>query len=83
MKRSDYEGEDAEEIIFDESMMQSWDVYCAMATQWRVGMNGATGLDYNVLTFLFRVYNVTEEEMVLNDIRILEAKALEMMNAKK
>lgn len=83
MKRSDYEDEDAEEIIFDESMMQSWDVYCAMATQWRVGMNGATGLDYNVLTFLFRVYNVTEEEMVLNDIRILEAKALEMMNAKK
>lgn len=83
MKRSDYENEDTEELSFTEDMMQSWDVYCAMATQWRVGASGATGLDYNCLPFLFKVYKIDNDEMVLNDIRILEAKALEMMNDKR
>lgn len=83
MKRSDYEGEEPEELFFDETMMQSWDVYCAMSTQWRVGACGATGLDYNCLPFLFKVYKIDDDEMALNDIRILEAKALDMMNAKK
>lgn len=83
MKRSDYEGDEPEELYFDETMMQSWDVYCAMSTQWRVGACGVTGLDYNCLPFLFKVYKIDDDEMVLNDIRILEAKALDMMNAKK
>ncbi|UOX39705.1 hypothetical protein [Escherichia phage vB_EcoS_SCS31] len=80
MRRSDYEDEEPEILHFDDNMMKAWDIYCSMATQWRVGANGATGLDYNVLNFLFRVYNVSEEELVLSDLRILEAKALEMMD---
>lgn len=66
----------------DESMAQSWDVFCSMSTQWRSSGAGVYGLDYNVLPFLFKVYNVTDEEMALNDIRIMEQKALEMINKK-
>lgn len=79
MRRSDYEDDEPEEIFFDDDMMCAWNIYQASATQWRVGISGATGLDYSVLPFLFDVYNVKDKEMVLNDLRILEYKALDMM----
>lgn len=83
MKRSDYECEEPEELFFSESMMLSWDIYCAMSTQWRIGSCGATGLDYNVLPFMFDVFNVKEKELTLSDLRVLESKAIEMMSIKK
>lgn len=69
----------------DETMYQSWDVFCAMGTQWRSAGAGAYGLDYNVLPTLFRIYKITDEETALNDVRVMEQKALEMMalNSKK
>lgn len=76
---ADYEGDEPEEIIFDESMSQSWDVFSAMQTQWRSSGAGAYGLDYNVLPMLFRIYKIDDEEAALNDIRILELRALELM----
>lgn len=83
MTRADYEGEEPPEIIFDECMMQSWDLFCAMQTQWRSSGAGAYGFDYNVLPMLFRIYKIDDEEMALNDLRIMESKALEMMHADK
>lgn len=83
MRRSDYEDEEPEELSFDDDMMLAWTVYQAASTQWRVGMNGATGIDYSVLPFLFDVYNVKDKEMTLNDLRILECKALEMMQVRQ
>ncbi|QCW18521.1 tail length tape measure protein [Escherichia phage vB_EcoS_W011D] len=83
LTRADYEGEEPPEIIFDESMMQSWDMFCAMQTQWRSAGAGAYGFDYNVLPMLFKIYKIDDEEMALNDLRIMESKALEMMHASK
>lgn len=83
MRRSDYDDEEPEELYFDDDMMLAWTVYQAASTQWRVGMNGATGIDYSVLPFLFDVYNVKDKEMTLNDLRILECKALEMMQVRQ
>ena len=83
MRRSDYDEEEPEELYFDDDMMLAWTVYQAASTQWRVGMNGATGIDYSVLPFLFDVYNVKDKEMTLNDLRILECKALEMMQVRQ
>ncbi|ATE86101.1 hypothetical protein Sd1_gp35 [Shigella phage Sd1] len=83
MRRSDYEDEEPEELYFDDDMMLAWNVYQAASTQWRVGMSGATGIDYSVLPFLFDVYNVKDKEMTLNDLRILECKALEMMQVRQ
>lgn len=83
LTRADYEDEEPPEIIFDESMMQSWDVFCAMQTQWRTTGAGAYGFDYNVLPMLFKIYKIDDEEMALNDLRVMESKALEMINANK
>lgn len=79
MRRSDYDSEDPIEIIFDESMMQSWDVFTSMQTQWRSAGVGAYGLDYNVLPMLFRIYKIDNEEAALSDIRIMELRALDLM----
>lgn len=83
LTRADFEGEEPPEVIFDESMMQSWDVFCAMQTQWRSAGAGAYGLDYNVLPMLFKIYKIEDEEAALNDLRVMESKALEMMHLNK
>ncbi len=51
-----------------------------MATQWRTGVGGVTGLDYNVLPWLMKVSGVEDEAAVLDDIRIMERAALDMIH---
>lgn len=51
-----------------------------MQTQWRSAGAGAYGLDYNVLPMLFRIYKIDNEEMALNDVRVMEAEALKRMH---
>lgn len=53
----------------------------AMSTQWRVGMGGAIGLDYQALPVVAKYLEVAEEDMPLafNDIRLMESEALSNM----
>lgn len=50
-----------------------------MQTQWRIGMNGRSGLDYNVLFHKMDRMNLPADkyEQLENDIRIMEFEALE------
>lgn len=52
-----------------------------LRTQWRVGFNGATGLDYEVLFALLdrRGYAGDEWERMFEDIRLMEREALAAM----
>lgn len=62
-----------------------WDSYrlfSAMRTQWRIGMNGPTGLDYNPLSMLAQAHNISDLTSIIKDIQIMEAKALEVMHSK-
>lgn len=54
----------------------------AMSTQWRVGMGGAVGLDYNSLPLVAKYMEVADEDMPLafNDLRIMEAEVLKKMS---
>lgn len=56
-------------------------VLISMATQWRVGMSGATGLDYNVLPSVFQLVGIPRKQWpdTFECIRVLEAEALAMM----
>ena len=56
--------------------------YCR--TQWRVGMGGATGLDYTAVLASLRTLRFPRERSneVFSDVRLMEAAALEEM-AKK
>jgi hypothetical protein len=53
----------------------------AMSTQWRVGMSGAIGLDYQALPVVAKYLEVAEEDMPLafNDLRLMESEALKHM----
>lgn len=54
-----------------------------METQWRIGMNGRTGLDYNVLFRFMDRMGLSDEEYdyMLNDVRVLERESLNTMHA--
>lgn len=60
----------------------SFDVFCAMDTQWRVGVGGATGLDYGALPTVLRFLGVKRAEWsaVWDSVRVMERAALEEMH---
>lgn len=57
-------------------------VFQAMRTQWRVGINGRTGLDYAALPEVWRRCGVSHSQRddVFNDLQFLELAALAAMN---
>lgn len=57
-------------------------VFRAMATQWRTGVGGVTGLDYNCLPWMMELHGVDDEATALTDIRVMEAAALSVIHQK-
>lgn len=57
----------------------------AMSTQWRVGMGGATGLDYSALPAVLRLIDIPKKSRnsVFQDLRVMEAEALLVMSESK
>ena len=78
-------GLSAEDYIEEvELWTENWPVislFRKMATQWRIGMNGPTGLDYQTLFLLIDRQDLSKEEaeQMFDDIRTCEAAALEAM----
>lgn len=56
-------------------------LFMDMQTQWRTGMSGPTGLDYNALFTLMTLKNLSID--LLDDIRIMESAALTEIHRKK
>jgi hypothetical protein len=59
-------------------------VFIGMKTQWRIGMNGVTGLDYGVLQPVMRMIGVPRKDWsdVFAGIRTMEDAALTEMHKK-
>lgn len=57
-------------------------VFMAMQTQWRTGMGGVTGLDYNCLPWVMKLHALGDEATALTDIRVMEAAALSVIHKK-
>ncbi|WP_196615401.1 DUF1799 domain-containing protein [Citrobacter freundii] len=73
--------EDVEEDVgILPSIWEAFTVFSALATQWRVGASGATGLDYNVLPWMFKLHGVEDAAASMVDIRIMENEALKVMH---
>lgn len=64
---------------------QAYSLFMFMFTQWRGGMNGYTGLDYNVLLHKMDRMKLSEDEYLQleNDMQIMENAALEQMRDNK
>lgn len=59
-------------------------VFIAMSTQWRTGMNGATGMDYSALPEVMRMTGIPRRDWseLFEAIRVMEDAALEQMRKK-
>ncbi|VYU55928.1 Uncharacterised protein [Metakosakonia massiliensis] len=64
-------------------MWEAFLTFQAASTQWRTGMGGITGLDYNVLPWLMKLNGVEDEATALNDIRVMEATAMRIIHSRQ
>lgn len=64
---------------------RAFELFISLRTQWRIGMSGPTGLDYNVLYHkLDRLKLADDEYSELEDaIALMEAEALDVMHTEK
>lgn len=66
-----------------EVLEENWEsvrMFLRCQTQWRTTMNGILGLDYGALAWLFRLYEVTDQRAVLEDLQVMESAAMLVMN---
>jgi len=50
--------------------------FVAASTQWVMGFSGATGLNYQSIDFLFKLYNIKDRKTIFEEIQVIEAAAL-------
>ncbi|AKJ41477.1 DUF1799 domain-containing protein [Pragia fontium] len=65
------------EILPD--VLPSFNVFKALSTQWRRGMDGPTGLDYGCLQPVMELMEIKNKATVFEDIRQMERAALSVM----
>jgi hypothetical protein len=60
---------------------KAWGLFCAVSTQWRIGMSGPTGLDYVPLMRLLDLDQLSADEWrdTFDCIRVLEGAALDQI----
>lgn len=61
---------------------KSFSVFEAMGTQWRMGMAGATGLDYQALPVVLEMAGLKKRKdrtAIFADLRVMEREALRTM----
>lgn len=63
---------------------ENWEAaltFVALATQWRSGMNGPTGLDYGAIEPVLRLRGVASDQWssIFDALRIMESEALDVM----
>ena len=52
-------------------------------TQWRVGVSGIIGLDYTSVLEMIKLYLVEDTVAMLENLQIMEAAALRIINKEK
>lgn len=84
MRASGYEPEDFEDDEFEvwPENHAAFSLFNNLSTQWRVGFNGPTGLDYNaVYPLLDRAAKDPQEwDEMFSDIQVMEGSALKQMS---
>jgi hypothetical protein len=66
-----------------EILPENWPVvemFLRVQTQWRTTMGGVIGLDYAAVRWLFKLYNVEEPRTLLEDLQVMEAAAMTVIN---
>lgn len=73
------DGSDRELWLWPENR-PAWDLWLCLQTQWRVGMAGATGLDYSAVAAVMHMQSTARKERpeLLALLRVMEAEVLEV-----
>ena len=56
------------------------EMFLRVQTQWRTTMSGVIGLDYAAVRWLFKLYDVEEPRALLEDLQVMEAAAMVVLN---
>ena len=56
------------------------EMFLRCQTQWRTTMNGLLGLDYGAVAWILRLYEVEDPRALLEDLQVMEAAALMLIN---
>lgn len=67
-----------EDIFVWDINWNTFTLFNAVGTQWRVGMGGATGLDYNVVPLVAKSLGIKNKELtaLFPDLQVMENEAL-------
>jgi ABC-type thiamine transport system substrate-binding protein len=68
-----------------EVLEENWPVvemFLRVQTQWRTTMGGVLGLDYGAVAWLFKMYAVEDPRSLLEDLQIMEAAAMQVINSR-
>lgn len=67
-----------------EVWQENWpvlDLFLRCQTQWRIGMNGVTGLDYGAVAWVLRLYAAEDQHRVLlEDLQVMEGAVIAFVN---
>ena len=60
-------------------------VFNSLATQWRLGIKGPSGIDYSVLPVVMDLHNINQQDraQLFADLQVMESAALEQMRENK
>jgi len=56
------------------------EMFLRCQTQWRTTMSGVFGFDYSAVEWLFRLYEVKDQAAVFEDLQVMEAAAVKILN---
>lgn len=73
----------AEEFEVWEENWPIVEMFLRMQTQWRIGMNGPTGLDYAAFEWLCRLYPAKDTALLFEGVQLMEYTALSCFNKKE
>lgn len=67
-----------EEILVWDINWNTFNLFHALTTQWRVGMGGATGLDYSVIPAVGKMLGFKNKQIneMFSDLQVMENEAL-------
>lgn len=68
----------AEDVFVWDINWNTFNLFYNMSTQWRVGMGGATGLDYAAIPVVGKLLGLKKKELnnMFHDLRVMENEAL-------
>lgn len=68
--------------VWDENW-EALTIFLRLQTQWNMGMAGPTGLNYQALETIIRLYKVDDPVTVFEKVQVIERAAIVKLNSKK